>query len=336
MKFDVVIGNPPYQVSDGGGTGDSAKPVYNDFIDVAKSMKPNVLSMICPSRWMKGGKGLDEFRNRMMEDTHLKSIHDFANPADFFPAVHIDGGVNYFLWSKTYKGKCHFYHKGLDGYKDETFRFLKNGIIDTVIRDSRQISIIEKALSQNEEKFSQIVSSRKPYGIATDLFNCPEKYKDLDLIYIPKEGYLKIYGVKGNKGGAKRMIGYIKKTSLKTGLSSILKYKLFFSYAYSTGATVPPEIIVGKPYEIATETFLQIGNFDTEKECRNCLQYVKTKFFRALLYFNRIQKNASNKTFAIMPIQNFNESWTDEKLYKKYGLTREEIDFIESMIKPME
>lgn len=346
MKIEAVVGNPPYQESDGGGTGDSAKPVYNDFIDIAKSMKPEVLSMICPSRWMKGGKGLNNFRNNMMKDTHIKSIHDFENPADIFPAVHIDGGVNYFLWSKTYEGKCHFYHKGLDNYEDESFRFLNNGIIDTVIRDSRQIPIIEKALSQKEEKFSQIVSNRKPYGIATDLFNCPEKYKDLDLRYVPKEGYLKIYGVKGNKGGAKRKEGYIKKTSLKSGISSISKYKLFFSYAYSTGATVPPEVIIGKPYEVVTETFLQIGNFDTEKECKNCLQYIKSKFFRALLYFNRIQKNASNKTFSIIPMQDFTKKsdidWSksideiDEQLYKKYDLSPDEIEYIKQKIKPME
>ena len=336
MKFDVVIGNPPYQVSDGGGTGDSAKPVYNDFIDTAKSMRPEVLSMICPSRWMKGGKGLDAFRNSMMEDTHIQSIHDFANSAEFFPSVHIDGGVCYFLWNSSYDGKCHFYHKCLNGFENVSLRYLKNDVSDTVIRDFRQYSIIKKA--KDRATFSDIVYSRNPYGFYADFFNMPEKYPDIKQYEkCPTKGnYVKIYGVKGKKGGAKRVTAYIEKEKVCRNQSDISKYKLFFSKAYMATSTVPPEIIIGNPNDICTETFLQIGPFDNLREASNALSYIKTKFFRALLFYNRHSLNISQESFSLIPLQNFNEVWSDDKLYKKYGLTREEIDFIESMIKPME
>lgn len=336
MKFDIVIGNPPYQVSDGGGTGDSAKPVYNDFIDAAKSMEPEILSMICPSRWMKGGKGLDTFRNQMMEDTHIKSIHDFENSAEFFPSVHIDGGVCYFLWCHNYDGKCNFYHKGLNGFENNSFRYLKNDVSDTVIRDFRQYSIIKK--SKENITFSSIVYSRNPYGFYADFFNTPEKYPDIKQYdECPKKGnYIKIYGVKGKKGGAKRVTTYIAKDTVCRNQSDISKYKLFFSKAYMATSTVPPEIIIGKPNEICTETFLQIGSFDTMQKANNALSYIKTKFFRALLFYNRHSLNISQESFSLIPLQDFTQSWTDEKLYKKYGLNKEEIDFIETMIKPME
>ena len=184
--------------------------------------------------------------------------------------------------------------------------------------------------------FSTIVSTRKPYGIATDLFNKPDNYPENFLSLSPQKGYIKIYGVKGKKGGAKRTIGYVNKKMLSSDLKSIEKYKVFFSYCYSTDSTIPPQPIMGMPNEISTETFLRIGCFDTKTECQNCIDYIKTKFFRALLYFNRIQKNASRGTFELIPIQDFKIKWTDEKLYKKYGLTAEEINYIESMIKPME
>ena len=336
MKFDVIIGNPPYQVSDGGGTGDSAKPVYNDFIDVAKSMRPEILSMICPSRWMKGGKGLDTFRNNMMNDTHIKSIYDFEKSSEFFPAVHIDGGVCYFLWSRDYNDKCNFYHKDLNGFEDISFRYLMNDVSNTIIRDSRQYSIIKKAKS--DKRFSDIVYSRNPYGFCADFFNMPEKYPEIKQYNTCPNNmnFVKIYGVKGKKGGAKRVTTYIATETVCRNQQDISKYKLFFSKAYMATSTVPPEIIIGSPNDICTETFLQIGPFDTLQIANNALSYIKTKFFRALLFYNRHSLNISQESFSLIPLQDFNEIWTDDKLYKKYGLTQEEIDFIESMIKPME
>jgi site-specific DNA-methyltransferase (adenine-specific) len=334
MKFDVIIGNPPYQLSDGGGTGDSAKPIYNEFIDKAVCLNPKYISFIIPSRWMKGGKGLNTFRSRMIDDTRISEIHDFFDEKICFPNVNIDGGVNFFLWDRDYNGKCnYYYHITYNDYLF-SFRFLKEQNYDKVIRDPRQRPIINKSLN-GEERFSLLVSSRKPYGISSDLFNNPSNYGYEKISKSCFDGSVKIYGVKGKKGGATRTSGYIHRNKVDDD-NSINKFKLFFSKAYMLNSTIPPEIILAKPNEICTETFLRIGCFDNERDCLNCLSYIKTKFFRALLLFNRHSLNISTSSFDLIPVQDFSESWTDEKLYKKYNLTQEEIDFIESMIKPME
>ncbi|MCM1009340.1 MAG: Eco57I restriction-modification methylase domain-containing protein [Fusobacterium sp.] len=337
MKFDVIIGNPPYQISDGGGTGDSAKPIYHLFIQQAKRLNPRFLTMIVPSRWMKGGKGLDSFRQEMIVDKRIKKLYDFEDAKMCFPSVHIDGGVCYFLWDKDYNDKVEYHFTSLDGSSNVSQRFLKSNCSDTVIRDFRQISIIEKASKFNEDKFSKIVSARNPYGFFADLFNTPEKYPSVNINQEQISDKLyKIYGVKGKKGGAKRIVGYINPICIEKNMEVANNYKLFFSKAYMTTSTVPPEIIIGKPCSVCTETFLQIGNFLDEELTQNCLRYIKTKFFRALLFFNRHSLNISRESFELIPLQDFNEEWTDEKLYKKYELTQEEINFIESMIRPME
>ena len=345
MKFDVIIGNPPYQLSDGGGTGDSAKPLYHLFIEHAKKLSPRYITMIVPSRWMKGGKGLSEFRQTMMNDTRIKVIHDFEDAKDCFSGLHIDGGVCYFLWDRDYKGKVDYHFKSLDGTTNHSFRFLKSDCSETVIRDFRQITIIQKT-SNVKFKFQNIVSARNPYGFNADFFNTPETYSNITVYDTANNSRVKIYGVKGKKGGAKRVFGYIEEIVVKKGCESINQYKLFFSKAYMTTSTVPPEIIIGSQRTICTETFLLIGGFDTEREALNCLSYIKSKFFRALLFYNRHSLNISRESFELIPLQDFSPNsdidWNlsieeiDKQLYKKYGLDDTEINFIESMIRPME
>lgn len=343
MKFNAVVGNPPYQISDGGGTGDSAMPVYNYFIDASKNLDTQYISMITPSRWMKGGKGLSSFRSQMISDERLSLIIDFANANDCFYGIHIDGGVSYFLWDKSHTGELDYIYNDLDGTVFETHRLLKNDVSDTVIRDFRQQSIVGKA--SNCKKFSEIVSSRNPYGIGADIFNKEDKYAGV-LFSDPTDDMCLIYGVKGIKGGAKRVTGYVNKDIIKTEARGLDKYKILFGKAYMTTSTTPPALIYAEPNTACSETFLQIGPFDAKTEQQNCGKYIHTKFFRALLFFNRSSMNISNTTFALIPLQDFTDKsdidWSksvaeiDQQLYKKYNLDDSEIAFIESMIKPME
>jgi len=335
MKFDAVVGNPPYQLIDGGGTGDSAKPIYHLFVRQAKKLANDSIALIIPSRWMKGGKGLKKFRKEMMEDDSIAVIHDFESADKFFPDVQVDGGICYILWEKQHKGLLDYFYHSANGENIHAKRYLKNNFSNVIIRDPRQISILNK-VSKAEKKFSEIVSSRNPYGFSSYLFNRPEGYPESELSLQSKKSFIKIYGVRGKKGGAKRIEGYINPSSIKKNLNSINKYKLFFSKAYGTTYSVPPKIILGKPGEICTETFLEIGPFETQQEAEHCLSYIKTKFFRALLLFNRHSLNVSQKTFEFIPLLRFDKNWKDDELYKMFNLSSEEISYIEKNIKPMD
>ena len=335
MQFDVIIGNPPYQMSDGsGGSSDSAVPIYNKFVEQAIMLNPRYLCMIIPSKWMVGGRGLKKFRENMVENKKIKILYDFENSKDCFPGQNLDGGVCYFLLDREYKGKTDYIFRSNDGEEIKSKRFLKNNYFEYIIRNNRVLSIIEE--SSSEESFSKIVSQVRPYGIRGFLFNTPERYPNSNLSFKPFEKALKIYGVKGIKGGAKRIIGYISRDIVTNGFDSIDKYKLFFTTSYSTNAINPPEIIKAQPNEICTETFLLVGPFDTEKEQLNCLKYMNTKFFKFLLYLGKGTMHVTKSVFGLIPLQDFDEEWSDEKLYRKYGLTAEEIAYIEKMVRPME
>lgn len=335
MKFDVIIGNPPYQLSDGsGGSTDSAIPIYNKFIEQAIKLHPRYLSMIIPSKWMMGGRGLQSFRNLMMDDVRIKKIVDYEDSANCFSGLHIDGGICYFLWDNNHKGKTDYTYISSKGEVITSVTTLKNKYFKYVIRDNRILSLLDKTYS--DKCFSDIVSNIRPYGIRGYLFNSPERYPDsgLELTSFPES--IKMYGVKGIKGGAKRIEGYVKKCFIKQNIESINKYKIFFTTSYSTNAVNPPEPILGDPGTACTETFLQVGSFDSKYEQENCVSYIHTKFFKTLLYFGKGTMHVTKDVFGLIPLQDFSKPWTDEELYAKYGLTDEEIEFIESMIRPME
>lgn len=345
MKFDAIVGNPPYQINDGSGaSSDSAYPVYNQFFTGAKKLCPLYLSMIIPSKWMVGGRGLKNFRDEMMRDYSISKIFDYEDSGECFPNQHIDGGICYLLWDSKYSGDIRYFYKPTKDHAYTMNRKLADGNTDIVIRDYRRLSIITKSKAEN--KFSDIVSTYKPFGIESDLFNSSEKYPDANLSEHSFVNSCLIYGVKGIKGGAKRVNGYISKNFIKVNKELVEKYKLFFTTVYSTNATVPPEVIQAGPNEIATETFLMIGPFETEIERNNCLAYIKGRFFRTLLYFAKGTIHVSKAVFNLIPMQNFTNisdiDWSksvteiDAQLYKKYKLTDEEIAFIESTIKPMQ
>lgn len=340
MKFDVIIGNPPYQLKDGGGDS-SAKPIYNKFVEQAKKLNPKYISMIIPSRWMQAGKGLDQFREVMMNDRRIKNIYDFEDSNICFPGIPLDGGVCYFLWQRDYDGPTNYVFQSYNKDVIEDNRYLTNDLSSVIIRDNRHISILNKVIDKNNTMFSSIVSVRKPFGIGTDLFNSPERYSDANLSDTKfDESYL-IFGVKGKKGGAKRQSKYISKSIIPDRIG-IDKYKLFFTTSYSTNATVPPETIPASPNEICTETFLMIGPFDTELERDNCNKYIHTDFFRTLLYFRRGSMRVTQSVFEYIPLQDFTSSskidWSqsiddiNHQLYGNYSFSEQDIEFINNNI----
>lgn len=335
MQFDVIIGNPPYQMSDGsGGSSDSAMPVYNLFIEQALKIKPKFLCMIVPSKWMVGGRGLQKFREAMMSDKHIKRIVDYEDASDCFPGIHIDGGICYFLWDEKYYGQTTYTFRPINGEENTSSHFLSNKYSPYVIRDNRVLSIIEKVSAGR--RFKEIVSSVKPFGIRGFLFNEPDRYPDSHLQYERFDGSVKIFGVKGIKGGARRQIGYITRETVTSGQEWIDKYKLFFTTSYSTNAINPPEVICGDMGDVCTETFLFLGPFKSKEEQMNCKSYIDTSFFKVLLYYGKGTMHVNKDVFSLLPLVDFSQPWTDEMLYKKYNLDKDEIAFIESMIPPME
>jgi len=321
MKFDVIVGNPPYQMSDGGAQS-SSKPLYNLFVEQAIKMNPRFLSMIIPSRWFSGGKGLDDFRKKIINDKRFKKIVDFQNAHECFPGVEIKGGVLYFLWSKDYNGMCEFSNVSGDKLVVKK-RYLKTEFSESVIRYNDSISIIEKINPKTEDSFSKYVSSRKPFGFSTNFkFNTK----------ITEPNKVVIYGNK-NKGE-------INLNRVEKNLKWVKEWKIYITKAYGAGETFPHQIIntpfIGKPNSCCTETYIVVGPFVNEKKCLNVISYMKTKLFRFLVLQNKPTQDATSKVYKLVPEQNFDEEWTDEKLYKKYGLNDEEIEFIESMIRPME
>ena len=334
MKFDVIVGNPPYQLNDGGGTGSSAIPIYHEFIQQAKKLKPRYLTMIIPARWFTGGRGLDEFRDKMLNDNHIRVIHDFFNASECFPGVEIKGGVCYFLWSRDDSGMCRVHtHEG-DKIVSETTRDLLEKGADTFIRHNEAISILHKVRSLNEESFASIISANDPFGFDVRVEN---SYKRVRPKYkkIPFTNGVTFY----YSGWQKQGIGYIDKSAVSKNLDWVKDYKVYISKAYGAGESFPHQIvnkpILGKPNSCCTETYLLIGPFSSKKRSENVISYIETRFFRFFVLLIKNTQNAMKKVYSFVPMQNFDESWTDDKLYKKYKLTREEIKFIEKMIRPM-
>ena len=333
MKFDVVIGNPPYQLSDGSGAStDASAPLYHKFILNSISLNPKYLCMIVPSKWMVGGRTeLNSFRKQMISDTHLKVMVDYENEKDCFPGVHIDGGVNYFLWQKDYNGPVDYTFICSNGDVVKSRRYLKSDDSEFVIRDTRIFDILKK--TNKCKSFATIVSKTRPYGIRKYLFNDPSRYPNSGLSEKPFSNSIKIYGVKGIKGGAKRTVGYIRRSTVTANADHIDMYKIFFTTSYSTGAFIPPDAILGMPGETCTETFLEIGPFNTKEEQQNCFDYINTNFFRFFLFYGKGTMQVSQKVFTHIPLIDFKKKWTDEELLKYFDLNEEQISFMDKVAK---
>lgn len=340
MHFDVVIGNPPYQLSDG-GFGKSAAPIYQYFVEQAKKLDPTYLSMIIPSRWFVGGKGLSDFRKVMLSDTRIQELHDFPDSREVFPEVDVAGGICYFLWAKHHSGPA-IISTHRKGTTSVSRRPLLEPGNDVFVRDNVAISILRKIYSKemrvspeealtklpSSKQFSQQVSARKPFGLPTNFR--AEKHKSAEN---------KIAVI--HSGG----VGWTSEKHVLVGREAIAKWKAYTSKASHDHAGQPGKdgtrrvlgrTGISQPGTVVTETYIILGAFDTKEEAESCISYARTRLFRFLVSLRSSTQDITRTRFEFVPMQKWDRDWSDEELYQMYGLNTEEIAYIKSVIRPME
>lgn len=323
MKFDVIISNPPYMLSDGGGgSGKSSTSIYQLFVEQAIKMNPRYIIMIIPSRWYSGGKGLNQFRSEMLNDKRLKKLVDYVDSKECFAnGVDIPGGICYFLWQSDYDGDCEVVNVQKNGDRDIDFRSLNE--FPTFVRQNKALGIIKKVLSKNEKMMSEQVLSRRPFGI------------DSNVKFDQNGEYL----LRSSAG-----IGPVSEDKVTSGFDMINKWKTIISKVTTEHAGVPGKdgkmkvlavVETLQPQTVCSESYLVTGVFDNEEESINLEMYLKTKFVRFLMTQMLASMNMSKSTFSFVPIQDYKRRWTDEDLYEKYDLDNREIELIEEAIRPM-
>ena len=324
MKFDVIVGNPPYQMKGGAG-GSSDSSIYHLFVEQALKLAPRFLSMVIPSRWLAGGRGMDEFRKAMLTGKHISHLVDYTKMSTAFPGVDFEGGVGYFLWDKNHQGACEYTLVLGDEERAAVVRKLDE--FDIFVRDTRAVSILNKVQTLGGPSMKDLVSGDTPFGIATNFDNFAEK---------PFKGAIKLY-VSVNQ---KRVVGWIKDSVVTKNRHLIPVWKLFLPKAYGERGAIPanilgPSIVAGLG-SVCTQTYVVAGPFSSEAEAVSCSAYLRTRFARFLISLRKITQDLPRATYSWLPQQNWDRTWTDEALYKKYNLTKADISFIESMIRPME
>jgi site-specific DNA-methyltransferase (adenine-specific) len=328
MQFDVVIGNPPYQMTGGGG-GTNDAPIYHHFVRQAINLEPRFLVMVIPSRWMAGGRGLTEFRAEFLGDSRVRELVDYENAKDVFPSVGIGGGICYFCWDRDNPGSCRCtYHR--NGIKVGPYK-RKLAEFDVFVRDKRAVDVLHKVLAKAEQSFEQLVSGDTPFGLATN-------FSDYAIDAKTNKGQLRLYANKGTK----RVSGAMNRALVRKNEDLIDAWKLFLPVAGSgrerekTGVDlVLGPSMVGEPGSVCTQTYLVAGPLPTRSDAEAIQGYLQTRFVRFLISLRKPAQHVFSSMYRWVPVQEWDQTWTDKKLYKKYGIKKDEIEFIESMIRPM-
>lgn len=324
MQFDVIIGNPPYQLAGGAG-GSSASSIYHLFVEQAIQLEPRYLTMVIPSRWMAGGRGLGEFREQMLTSGNLVEIVDYPVSKEVFPGVEVKGGIGYFLWGKNHSGLANV--TSIRG--DEVVGPVKRKLdeFDVFVRDARAVKILNKVQLNSEKSIADDLTGDTPFGIASNFSNyrLSERAGDVSL-YLVKKG--------------KRIRGYMPRAEIRKNSELVELWKVFVPKAGSDGGQKIPDSVLGKPWlagpnSICSQTFIAFSA-NTQSEAESILSYYCTKFFRFLVSIRKITQDALRGTYSWVPQQSWDRLWTDAELYQKYNLTEEEISYIESMIRPMD
>jgi len=324
VQFDVIIGNPPYQMTGGAG-GSSDSSIYHLFVEQAIKLEPRYVSMVIPSRWMAGGRGLDTFRAQMLTGGHLRSLSDFPDSGDAFPGVQIKGGVCYFLWDAEHCGTCTVtrYAEGLEHIQPD--RIL--GEFDVFVRDERALGILRKVLAKGESSVLELVSGDTPFGIATNFQDWTER---------KGKGTIALHLITGGK----RSMGFIKRNAINKNTVLLDSWKILVPKAYGAGESFPHQIlgreILAAPPSACTQSYLVVAPFHSEVAALSFASYYRTRLFRFLVSLRKITQDALKSTYSWVPQQTWDKTWTDEQLYKKYGIDMDEIAYIESMIRPMD
>lgn len=318
MQFDVIIGNPPYQLDDG-GFGTSAAPIYQLFVEQALALEPRYAVYVTPSRWMTGGKGLDKFRERMLSDRRLRNIVDYPKLYEAFPGVKIRGGISYFLWDRDYQGPCQV-QTIWDGQPTGPTVSRDLNVYDVLVRRNEAVPILEKIRAKGEQTLESRVSTGKPFGYRTFFHGKPSAADLKDAV--------KLFG--------SQKVSWVERSQIPTNPGWVGDWKVLMTAVQGTSAAVETKFlskpIIAEPGTACTETYLVAGRFDSEVSAKNYASYLRTRFVRFLVSLRKTTQHATRDVYAFVPDLPLNQPWTDAKLYRRYGLTTDEIAFIETQI----